>query len=1281
MNYWRIIFPFFVALLPGAAGNIVINEIHYDPAVKTDRVEFIELYNLGVESVTLNGWRLDGAVHFVFPAGSSIAPGGYAVVAQSPPALQAHFAVSSFGPWTGVLSNQGETVELKDDRDQSVDRVAYKQGFPWPTVGDAPGYSIELINPSFDNDLGGNWRRSLRGSAASQSAVLIPAKSDWKYRKGTSEASTPINAWRDPEFDDSAWSSGVAPIGYDPTVPMGTALPDMRNNYSSVYFRKKFQVADPNAVSALALEVLYDDGIQIWINGHRVVNANLPDRDVAYNELSIGAARESDSYDPFAVSAAGLLQAGENTIAVQLHNVSLSGSSDAFLDLKLTAQLGSANAGPTPGARNAVFDTNAPPVIRQVDHTPEQPRGGDEVVITAKVTDSDGVASVKLLYQVVDPGSYIELNDAQYETAWISIDMRDDGVAGDVTAGDSVYTAVLPASLQVHRRLVRYRILAADTGGRSVRAPYEDDPQPNFAYFVYDGVPGWSAAIAPGSADSAKAQVQSFSAAEMGRLPTYHLLSKRTSVEDATWNSKYAGSLYRWWGTLVYDGKVYDHVRYRARGGVWRYAMGKNMWKFDLNRGHDFQARDNYGRKYQATWRKVNLGANIQQGDYLHRGEQGMFESMGFALFNLTGVQAPTTHWVNFRVIDDVAEAPANNQYAGDYWGLYLAVEQEDGRFLDEHDLPDGNLYKMESGTGTLNNQGLTAATDTSDLNAFLNAYRAGNASAAWWRQNFDLDRYYSYQSIVQGVHHYDTCDGKNYFYFLNPDTGQWSIHPWDMDLTWANNMYRDCDGADPFHSLVVSGGLFKQEFNNRAREIRDLLFNPDQAGRLIDEFAGIVKGTNAGPNILAADRSKWDYNPVMANPSIVNLSKAGQGLYYQFPYESAKNPARRGSFEAALAIMKDYVAERSAFLDQRIADSLIPARPQISYAGPAGYPLNRITLRSSSYAGTAAFAGMSWRIGEVRTAAPGAPGIYEVVPVWESGELTAFADQAAVPPDVLKVGHSYRARVRMKDATGRWSNWSSPLEFAAGEPDNAGALQQFLRPTELMYNPPAGAEWEFIELHNTSTNVTLDLAGAAFTDGIDFTFPAGSALLPGEYGLVVQASSTNQFGAFRTYYGLGPAVKIFGPYGGNFDNGGERVTLKTAAAGSVIFSFVYDDRGDWPARADGAGYSLVVRDETGASASLDNPGSWRASTLVNGSPGRADPAPLSLTVSLSSAGLRLEFPAAAGQAYRVEFRDSLASGAWQTLREISSLSGTAELDEAVQGRRERYYRIVVLAP
>ena len=116
----------------------------------------------------------------------------------------------------------------------------------------------------------------------------------------------------------------------------------------------------------------------------------------------------------------------------------------------------------------------------------------------------------------------------------------------------------------------------------------------------------------------------------------------------------------------MYDGEVYDHIRYRARGGVWRYAMGKNMWKFDFNRGHGFQARDHYGREYNTRWDKLNFSACIQQGNYLHRGEDGMFEAVGFKLFNLTGVEAPHTHWVHFRIIDEAHENGAE-QYDGDF--------------------------------------------------------------------------------------------------------------------------------------------------------------------------------------------------------------------------------------------------------------------------------------------------------------------------------------------------------------------------------------------------------------------------------------------------------------------------------------------------------------------------------------------------------------------------------------------------------------------------------------
>jgi hypothetical protein len=232
--------------------------------------------------------------------------------------------------------------------------------------------------------------------------------------------------------------------------------------------------------------------------------------------------------------------------------------------------------------------------------------------------------------------------------------------------------------LQTHRRLIRYRISAVDGQGHTATASDAKDSQPNFAYFVYDGVPGWSGAIDPESLNPKKRIAVKYGPEVMRRTQAYHLIAKNGDVEKATWLQRSQGKDYRYTGTLVFDGKVYDHVRFRARGGVWRHAMGKNMWKIDFNSGHHLEARDDYGRRYRTKWGELNLRACIQQGDYGQRGEQGMFESVGFRLFNLAGVEAPYTHWIQLRIISDAAEAPADHITAifGDFiWRLKMKMD------------------------------------------------------------------------------------------------------------------------------------------------------------------------------------------------------------------------------------------------------------------------------------------------------------------------------------------------------------------------------------------------------------------------------------------------------------------------------------------------------------------------------------------------------------------------------------------------------------------------------
>ena len=127
------------------------------------------------------------------------------------------------------------------------------------------------------------------------------------------------------------------------------------------------------------------------------------------------------------------------------------------------------------------------------------------------------------------------------------------------------------------------------------------------------------------------------------------------------------------------------------------------------------------------------------------------------------------------------------------------------------------------------------------------------------------------------------------------------------------------------------------------------------------------------------------------------------------------------------------------------------------------------------------------------------------------------------------------------------------------------------LRITELHYHPLDhdtinDGEFEFTELKNIG-NSDLNLTASSFVRGIDFVFPSGSVLSPGEF--IVLASDSIQF---NNRYGFKP----FGEYNGQLNNGGETVSLINAA-GDTVISFEYSDDVPWPVEADGDGYSLVA--------------------------------------------------------------------------------------------------------
>ncbi|MBI2948169.1 MAG: CotH kinase family protein [Verrucomicrobia bacterium] len=656
----------------------------------------------------------------------------------------------------------------------------------------------------------------------------------------------------------------------------------------------------------------------------------------------------------------------------------------------------------------------------EINHAPPQPRSGDSVRVTADFKTQPRPKQLELQYQIVEPGKYIALNDPGFKSQWTSAKMSDAGENGDQIAGDGIFTAELPPATQKHRRLIRYRIGSPDD--KKILAPDPGDAQPNFAYFVYDGVPSWRGAINPRSSDPKLREAVTYPGQALQRVPVYHFISHKASVENATWNERGGfGSNrheYRYTGTMVYDGIVYDHVKFRARGGVWRHAMGKNMWKFNFLGGHRFRARDNYGIPYDAKWDKLNLGACIQQGDFGMRGEQGMFEAVGYRLFNLAGTEGPRTHWVHLRIITH-AEESAADQYGGDFWGLYLATENVDEHFLKEHDLPAGNVYKIEGYQGKLAFNGNPSVANGSDVNAFVRATMQRQQPDAWWSQNVDLPRYYNYRAIVECIHHYDIDAGKNYFYYLNHSTRKWIAIPWDVDLTWGDHMHGG--GADPFFRTgLLSRSPFKQQYQDRLAEIRDLLFNPEQINLLIDEHAAMISDPTGLLSIVDADRAKWDFHPVLASGRVMP-SKAGHGRFY------FGDP--RNTFQSMVQYMKSYAAKRMAWIDRRLlSDFQPPPSPKIAAAGPAKFRIeSKIEGNGSGFC--------RWRLAEVTD--PKSPSFnrrepwkYEITALWEKELKSDLALE--VPVNLLKPGRVYRVRARGQDTNGAWSRWSSPMQFTA---------------------------------------------------------------------------------------------------------------------------------------------------------------------------------------------------------------------------------------------------------
>ena len=206
---------------------VVFNEVHYHPTA--GQQEFIELRNLNGVDINLDGWALTGGADFKFPAGTIIPGHGYLSVGAVPGAV---------GALTGFLSNGGETLRLRNRNGRIMDEINYSDSNGWPEGADGSGFSMVRMQADASAEPAA-WSVSRQPAGSpgemnflpggSLDRTLIPSRSLWRY---TDAGTAPPASWKDPGFNDSAWTQASAAFGSGAsTNPVLTVTTDLTARY------------------------------------------------------------------------------------------------------------------------------------------------------------------------------------------------------------------------------------------------------------------------------------------------------------------------------------------------------------------------------------------------------------------------------------------------------------------------------------------------------------------------------------------------------------------------------------------------------------------------------------------------------------------------------------------------------------------------------------------------------------------------------------------------------------------------------------------------------------------------------------------------------------------------------------------------------------------------------------------------------------------------------------------------------------------------------------------
>jgi lysophospholipase L1-like esterase len=149
--------------------------------------------------------------------------------------------------------------------------------------------------------------------------TLVHGGETWRYSDTGQDLGT---NWAQPGYDDSAWSSGTARLGYGgqgvaTTVSYGAST---TNRNITTYFRHWFTAPDGVQFTNLNFRLLRVDGAVVWLNGQEAFRTNMPSGPIAYTNVAQRLVGFDGAYTFYPTNLPAMnLRNGTNLLAVEVH--------------------------------------------------------------------------------------------------------------------------------------------------------------------------------------------------------------------------------------------------------------------------------------------------------------------------------------------------------------------------------------------------------------------------------------------------------------------------------------------------------------------------------------------------------------------------------------------------------------------------------------------------------------------------------------------------------------------------------------------------------------------------------------------------------------------------------------------------------------------------------------------------------------------------------------------------------------------------------------------------